>query len=292
MMLRNNKNGKKSNNIAVNAAKSVINQGYDASVVKRALKRAGNNPNIKGHINEIRMVDKLNFNPTNLIKGNKAQLTKSPTAIRDDIIVKNGKNIIKRFQVKDTTSVSGAAKTAKQIASGKYRGTNVVGTKETVANVMKQKGMDASKQKITSNGLSSMENKMLAAKAGSSKIGLKDSVKLAGSGMLKTAGTSAAIAGIMETASSLRKIKKQELTPKKAAYGVGKETALAAAGGIGSKFAGDLAAMGVASAVGGPAGTVAAVIGGVGSSIVIDKAGRKLIDTIENKMQDTDEQKE
>lgn len=73
-------------------------------MVKRALKRAGNNPNIKGHINEIRMVDKLNFNPMNLIKGNKAQITKSPTAIRDDIIVKNGKNIIKRFQVKDTTS--------------------------------------------------------------------------------------------------------------------------------------------------------------------------------------------
>ena len=61
-------------------------------MVKRVLKRAGNNPNIKGHINEIRMVNKLNFNPTNLIKGNKAQITKSPTAMRDDIIVKNEKN--------------------------------------------------------------------------------------------------------------------------------------------------------------------------------------------------------
>lgn len=272
----------KNNNVALNAAKSVINQGYEASVIQRAVKRAGKNVNLKGHINELRTVDKINANPVNLIKRNRAQLTKSPTAIRDDIIVKNGKKIIKRIQAKDTTSLSGAAKTAKQMSKGKYHGTNVVGTKETVAKVMSQKGMENCKQKIVSNGLRSIDNERIAAKAMGAK-GLKESVKLASSGTAKVAGSSAAISGALEIASSVPKLINGEMGVKDIVYKTGKESALAAAGGVASKVAGDLAAIGLSTLAGGVVGTAGALVVSVGSSIAVDKAGRKVIDTIEKK---------
>lgn len=277
-----NKREKQNKTLLTNTATTVIKQGYDASVLQRAAKRAGKNVNLKGHINEIRMVDKFNTNPVNIIKKNKAYLTKSPTATRDDIIVKHGKNIVKRFQVKDTTSTSGSLKTAKQLMSGKYRGTNLVGTKETVEKVMNQKGMDLCKQKITSNGLRTCDNELLAAKA-LGKKGFKETIKYAKTGTGAAAKNSAVFAGAIELVSSLKKVKNKELPLKKAIYNVGKESSLAATSGAASKLAGDATAIGVASIAGSNPLTAAAGIAmGIGASIVTDKAGRKLVNTWEN----------
>lgn len=280
--MKSNKSDKQNKTLLANTAKTVIKQGYDASVLQRAAKRAGKNVNLKGHINEIRMVDKFNMNPVNIVKKNKAYLTKSPIAGRDDIIVKNGKNIVKRFQVKDTTSTSGALKTAKQVMSGKYRGTNVVGTKETVEKVMSQKGMDACKQKIMSNGLRTCDNELLAAKA-LGKGGFRETVKCAKTGTAGAAKSSALFSGAVELVSSIGKVKNKEMSLKQAAYNVGKESSLAALSGAASKVVGDVAAIGTAAVVGSNPVTAAAaaITAGVGSSILADKAGRKLMDKIE-----------
>lgn len=269
----------------ISPTKTVIQQGYEANLIQRTIKRAGKNTNIKGHINEMRMVDKINMNPINIIKGNKATVTKSPTAKRDDIIVKNGQKVIKRFQAKDTSSASGAAKTAKQMMSGKYNKTNVVGTKETVEKVIRQKGMENSKQVIKSNGLRSIDNERIAAKA-LGKGNLKETVKLAKVGTGKAAASSAIIAGAMQTVTVTGEVKKGDKNLKEAMYSVGKEATIAAGTGAISKVVADGVAIGTVGAIGGPAGTVAGAVIGIGSSVVVDKTARMAIDKVEKKIED------
>ena len=86
----------KKNGINIGAGIAATKQLYEANVAKRALNRAGKNKNLKGHINELLMVDQLNRKTGNILKGKKAVLTKSPTAVRDDIVLKQNGKIIQR----------------------------------------------------------------------------------------------------------------------------------------------------------------------------------------------------
>lgn len=288
---KDKKTGNSKKHGIINSAQTAARQGYEASVIQRAMQRGGKNINLKGHINEVRMVDKINFKPSNIIKGNKACLTKSTNAVRDDIVVKHGGKIIKRYQLKDTISDSGAAKTAKQILSGKYRGTNVLGTEETVAKVMAKKGMDKSKQVIKSNGLRSAENERIAAKVLGS-TGLKQTAKLAAVGTGKVAASSAAIGATVETVSSARKVIKGEKNVKQAAYSITKETAIATGTGVASKVAGDLVGIGVSTLFKDPSGMtgkavvkVGGTVAGMVSSLVTDAVARKAIGAAEQKVE-------
>lgn len=148
-----------------NMSGSVIKEGYEAGVAIRALNRAGQCPQLKGHVHEIMFCDRYNLDPVNLIKGNHAQLTKSNTAIMKDIIGmdSNGK-VIMHAQLKDTVSASGAAKTAKQILSKHYSKTKVYGTEETVGKVAK-KIAGKTNQQINSSGISSETTRRVADKA-------------------------------------------------------------------------------------------------------------------------------
>ena len=95
---------------------AAVKQIHDGSVAARAIKRAGKNKNLKGHIFEILTRDQYNLNPKNIAQGREAVLTNSPTAIRDDIIIKQGKKIVGRMQLKDTPK--GINDTVKRVSSG------------------------------------------------------------------------------------------------------------------------------------------------------------------------------
>ena len=105
---------------------------YESKVgVEAVIRSGGKNPQLKGVVHEVLYRDSLTMTPGNLASGTKGVLSKSATAVRDDVLLKQGSKVVGRAQLKDT--VSGVSKTVKQAASGKYAGTKLMGTKETVA---------------------------------------------------------------------------------------------------------------------------------------------------------------
>lgn len=144
----------------INMATVATKEGYEASVALRALDRAGNCPQLKGHVHELIFCDKYNANPLNIIQGNHANLTKSATAQMKDVVMTNNGRVVGHAQLKDTISSSGLRKTAEQIKSGHYNKTSIFGTKETAAKLAGKVP-----QKVNSSGISSETTSRVANKA-------------------------------------------------------------------------------------------------------------------------------
>ena len=136
----------KRNNDNAGTMTAAARSAYEGKVGLEALERAGRNPNLKGIVHEVLVRDAHNVNPANILSGKAASLTKSVTAVRDDVIVQQAGKVISRMQLKDTAG--SISKTVKQAASGKYAGTQLVGTKETVEAFDKAAGVT---QKMTSS---------------------------------------------------------------------------------------------------------------------------------------------
>lgn len=140
---------------------------YEGKVGLEAFSRAGNNKNLHGIVHEVLYKDAQNINPSNLVNGAQATLTKSTTAVRDDIVLMQASKVIGRAQLKDTAN--SITHTVKQVSSGKYQGTVLMGTKETVnaynSEVAKlaSKGLDIT-QKMKSTGISSADTARIASK--------------------------------------------------------------------------------------------------------------------------------
>ena len=260
----------------VSSAGSVITSTYDKSVIMRAAQRGGKCPNLKGHINEVLTVDKINRNPLNILKGKKAALTKSSTAVRDDIIVKQGEKVVKRIQVKDTPK--SITDTVRRVKNGQYRGTNLVGTKETAAAYEKavasmgKKGKTVT-QKMSSNGISSDTTAFL------SKQALGGSLKGTGKQLIKSSSKSAAFGGVISGGISgignLVKCKKGEISGKEAAMSTAKETVY---GGITSGVGAACDAVTTIAVASTPLAPAAKLIGtaaNVGSCMAVDAILRK-----------------
>ena len=81
-----------------------------------AVTRVGRNPQVKGVVHEVLYRDLQNASAKNVVNGTKAVLTKSTTAVRDDILMKQGTSIVGRAQLKDTPKA--IAKTVSQVRSG------------------------------------------------------------------------------------------------------------------------------------------------------------------------------
>lgn len=186
-------------------------QVYEGSVASRAVKRAGKNKNLKGHVYEVMTCDQINLKPQNILQKKKAVLTKSPTAMRDDIVVKQGKKVVGRMQLKDTPK--GIADTAKKVQSGQYKGTKLVGTKETQkAYQTKVAKMNANgsniTQKMNTNGISSQQTDVIAKKA------LGGNVIKSGGAIAKQASSAGMAAGVfagaLDAATSVPKVFKGE----------------------------------------------------------------------------------
>ncbi len=178
----------------INMATVATKEGYEASVALRALDRAGNCPQLKGHVHELIFCDKYNANPLNIIQGNHANLTKSATAQMKDVVMTNNGRVVGHAQLKDTISSSGLRKTAEQIKSGHYNKTSIFGTKETAAKLAGKVP-----QKVNSSGISSETTSRVANKA----LGRMPTMNALGSAARSGGMVGAAVGAGIEAISSI-----------------------------------------------------------------------------------------
>lgn len=227
------------------ATTAVAREMYEAKVGLEAASRVGKNPQLKGVVHEVIVKDCINANPTNVVTGKHAVLSQSTTAVRDDILVKQGSKIVGRMQLKDTPA--SINKTINQVKSGHYAGTKLVGTKETAAAYAKSVSNAADKgikitQKMTSSNISSSDTARIAGKtigANAGQFGANAVAKVACS----SGAVGAAISGGIEVISSAKKYNAGEIDGGEFVKNVAKETA---GGGI-SAAAGSVAATAVAT---------------------------------------------
>lgn len=154
------------------SASTILQSIYEGTVNKRVVERVGNlHPNqSKGIVHEVLYADKLNVTHSNL---GKTTLTNNKYAVRDDIIsVKKGL-VTQRAQLKDTISPKGIEKTIAQGTSGKYKGTNLLGTKETT-NLYNKHTADIGAQKMSSTGISSKDTQRIADSFSGHKTNVKN----------------------------------------------------------------------------------------------------------------------
>lgn len=216
------------------AAAAAGRSAYETKVgVEAVVRSGGKNPQLKGVVHEILYRDSLTMAPKNLASGAKGALSKSVTAVRDDVLLKQGGSVVGRAQLKD--AVASADKVARQAASGKYAGTKLMGTKETVAAYEKAAANLAKNgtkvtQKMTSTGISSADTSRIAAQT----IGGSLKAAQLGKAALASSGTGAALSGVIEAVSSGVKLAKGEIDGGEFAANVAQEAlggGFAAAGG-------------------------------------------------------------
>lgn len=264
-------------------AVATAREAYEAKVGLEAVSRAGRNPQLKGIVHEMLVKDSINCNPANVLNGTTATLAKSTTAVRDDILLKQGGEIVKRMQLKDTPN--SIAKTLQQVSGGKYAGTNLVGTKETVqaynAAVERAvaKGVTVT-QKMSTSGISSADTARIATKTLGNSAG-----KLTANSVVKVAGSSGvvggAISGGIELISSGVKLANGEMDGEEFVGNVTKETVgggLAAAGGSAAATAAAAGAATLLAATAAPVWVPAAV--GLGTAVAIGSGIKSLWDCL------------
>ena len=189
------KNTNSRNNVAGSASNV-----YEASVGMRALNRAGQNPQMKGIVQEIMYCDKYNTNMGNILNGHHMDLTKSTTAHMKDVIAKNSAGkVVGHAQLKDTISNAGVRKTVQQIESGHYSKTKVIGTEETAAKVNKVLEKCGVKQRVESSGISSKTTSRIADKT----LGKMPTISTVSSAARAGGVTGAAVGAGMEAISSI-----------------------------------------------------------------------------------------
>lgn len=189
------KNTNSRNNVAGSASNV-----YEASVGMRALNRAGQNPQMKGIVQEIMYCDKYNTNMGNILNGRHMNLTKSTTAHMKDVIAKDSAGrVVSHAQLKDTISNAGVRKTVQQIKSGHYSKTRVIGTEETAAKVNKVLEKYGVKQRVESSGISSKTTSRIADKT----LGKMPTISTLSSAAKAGGVTGAAVGAGMEAISSI-----------------------------------------------------------------------------------------
>lgn len=234
----NNEN--KGNNI-INIAAVTLKESYEGKVALEALKRVGNNKNIKGVVHEIMFKDKNNLK--NLFSSTKTVLTSSTNAVRDDVIIKSAGKIIGRSQLKDTAGCIN--NTIRQVASGKYRGTVLMGTKETTDLFNKAANLKNVTQKMTSTGISSAET----ARIGSKALGTVPSCNSLIAGVKNSSYMGGAISGGVEAISSLSDLVDGKISGGEYVGKVAKETIGGGISSAAATTASSLATMGASSVI-------------------------------------------
>ncbi|WP_240098334.1 hypothetical protein [Thermomonas flagellata] len=145
--------------------------GYEQSVIARALGRAGANPHLKGHIHEILVQDMKNVRNLMSANGATTQLTQSATAKTVDLVTIKGGKVIERIQVKDVTSRPGIDKLVKRCAEGKYRSVQLMGSEETTRAFNAAAEKAGISKRMTSTGVSSKSTESMAQRAGATGSG-------------------------------------------------------------------------------------------------------------------------
>ncbi len=288
---KENKKTRKS--VEMGTTTATARSAYEAKVGGQALKRAGGNKNLKGHVFEQMRCDQYNYNPVNIAKGQKKVLAKSTTAVRDDLLTLNKKGkVIGREQLKNVTSKSGMDDLVKRVSHGQYKGTQLVGTNETYQQYGKstaKKLVNGKKitQKMTNSGITSGETEVIATKAlatkgmeGGAKAVAKNAKVLAEQAG-QTAKMGGAISAGVEVAKNIKPVMKKEKSLGKAGLDVAKEGMRGAGTAAVAKFTSD-AVMLVTAPVLGPGSAGAGMIAGAAAAYAVDKTSRKA----ENKIKD------
>ena len=254
---------------------------YEGKVgVEAVVRSGGKNPQLKGVVHEILYRDSITMAPDNLIHGTKGVLSKSATAIRDDVITIQGGKVIGRAQLKDT--VSSVHKTVAQAGSGKYVGTNLMGTKETAAayNTCVDKLAAAGKQapqRMTSTGISSSDTARIA----SQTIGGSIKAASVARSALTSGGAGAVVSGGIEVAVSGRKLINGEIDGEEFAGNVARETVGGGISAAAGSAAATVAATGTAAllaATSAPLWVPAAV--GIGAAVAIGSCVKSFWDSL------------
>ena len=245
---------------------------YEGKAGIEAFERAGRNPNLKGVVHETLARDIYNTSPERLLDGTKAVLAKSTTAVRDDLLIMNGGKVVGRAQLKDT--VNSIGKTLRQVKDGHYAGTNLMGTKETVAaygNAVSNAGKEIT-QKMTSTGISSTDTSRIATQTIGSAAG-DLTAEAIGALAVSSGAAGAAITGGIEAITSGVKLVEGEIDGEEFVGNVTKQAVsggLAAAGGSAAASVATAAAATALAGVTAPAWIVPAL--GVGTAIAVGSA--------------------
>lgn len=254
---------------------------YEAKVGAEAVIRSGGkNPQLKGVVHEVLYRDSITMDPQNLMNGTKGVLSKSVTAVRDDVLTMRGSAVVGRAQLKDT--VSGINKTVQQAASQKYVGTKLMGTKETVAayNKVVQQAAKSGKQvtqQMTSTGISSVDTSRIAAQTIGGALKASSVAKTA----LTSGGAGAALSGGIELLSSGVKLAQGEIDGEEFVGSVAKETVgggLSAAAGSATATAAATAAATVLAGTAAPLWVPGAIA--VGAAVVVGSGIKSLWDSL------------
>ena len=254
---------------------------YESKVgVEAVIRSGGKNPQLKGVVHEVLYRDSLTLTPGNLASGTKGVLSRSATAVRDDVLLKQGSKVVGRAQLKDT--VSGVSKTVKQAASGKYAGTKLMGTKETVAAYEKAvenlaKNGTKVTQKMTSTGISSADTSRIAAQTIGGSVSTVSLAQVA----LSSGAAGAVVSGGIEVVSSGIKLANGEIDGEEFVGSVAKETVgggLAAAGGSAVATVATAGAATILAATTAPAWLPGAI--GLGVTVAVGSAIKGVWDSI------------
>lgn len=224
---------------------------YEAKAGIEAYGRAGNNPQLKGVVHEVLYKDAQTINPNNLVNGVKGTL-------------------------------SSISKTVKQVSDGKYAGTNLMGTKETVqvyekaVEKLADKGVTIS-QKMTSTGISSADTSRIAAETIGGKMAASSIAKVAQSSGV----AGGAISGGLEVISAGMDLLKGDIDGGEFVGRVAKETVgggISAAGGSAAATVVSAGAASVLAATAAPVWVPAAL--GLGVAVVAGSFIKDIWDAI------------
>ena len=221
----------------------------ESKIGLEALERAGKNPQLKGIVHEVAVKNLYNADPQRILDGTKAVLSKSTTAVRDDLLVMKGSSVVGRMQLKDTAG--SIQKTIDQVKNGHYAGTALKGTKETVSayNTAVQKAVSGGTnitQKMTSTGISSSDTARIATKTIGNTAG-KLSAQSLGSLAMSSGAAGAVISGGIEAVSSTIQLANGEIDGGEFAANVAKETIGGGISAAGGSIAASAAATGAAT---------------------------------------------
>ena len=271
---------KEKKNKQAGTAVAVTRELYDGKVAVETFERAGRNPNLHGHVHEILYRDSINANPANIKNGVHATLTKSPTAVRDDIVVKQGGKVIKRCQLKDTSQ--SISKTVQQVKNQHYKGTNLMGTSETTSlyKAAASKSRIPVNQQMHSTGISSNNTKRIASQVtgatgqGITVATMKQVAKTSGVGGAVVGGGIEAVRAGIDLVDG--KIDGEEFAGR-----VAKETVGGGLSAAGGSVAASVAATGAATVLATTAAPVwVPAVVGVGAAIVVGGAVKSCFDNV------------
>ena len=238
---------------------------------------------MNGHVFEIMTCDRFNLNPINILTGKRAVLTKSPTAKRDDILIKKGNQIIGRIQCKDTPK--GIYDTVRRSSCGQYAGTRLIGTVETkkaydkVVGEMAKRGKIINK-KMSTNGISSVQTNLIAKKAlGGNVIQCASTIMT----QAKRNGLSAGkFAFAIEGVKGIYNVSRGKQTPAKAVKQFGKEVIIGSCSSTISDGAATAMTIGLAATPAAPVAVPAGIATGIAVGNGTDFALRKSWEFVES----------